>query len=292
MKEFHVRDYLKNKEFMNIVLSVISSTTGDEIKSNLLKLDELVSKICELPTSTFIYDDNYDKLGKFNFDNTIILTGRFLTNKKMNIDLIAVYLHEKRHFLQYMCYKNDDKLLGEEILEDVRVYFSREDATAITGKTTYSGLYGYFNMPIENDAHVYEYSEIIDLLKWVRLHYIVNADVDGRLNYYLDCLDSFNDPEYLAYVEQGQEEYKVRLLVEEKLLLEIKKSIANNEYSKDIRKMLFSKRVYEKLNDDEKKVLDELLKGSKEKHVLMSEKYLDKYIDKEIKRVIKEKRLR
>ena len=56
--------------------------------------------------------------------------------------------------------------------------------------------------------------------------------------------------------------------------------------------MLFSKRVYEKLNDDEKKVLDELLKGSKEKHVLMSEKYLDKYIDKEIKRVIKEKRLR
>lgn len=292
MKEFHVKEFVKDKEFMNIVLSMISSTTGEEIKENVSRLDRFVSRVCELPESTFIYDDNYDRLGKFNFDNTIILTGRFLNNPKMNIDLIAVYLHEKRHLLQYMCYVKNDELLGKEIIEDVRVYFSKEDATAITGKTTYSGLYGYFNMPIENDAHVYEYNEIIDLLKWVRLHHMVKADVDGRLNYYLSCLDTFDDAEYLTYVEQGQEEYKARLKVEEKLLLEIKKAIANNEYSKDIKKLLLSKRVYEKLNDEEKKILDELLKGAKQRHVDMSEKCLDKYIDKEIKRVIKEKRFR
>lgn len=292
MKEFHVNDYLKNKEFMNIVMNVISSSTGEQVKSNLIKLDEFVSRESELPTSYFIYDDNYDRLGKFNFDNTILLTGRFLNNMKMNIDLIAVYLHEKRHLLQYMCYKNNDKLLGEEIIEDVRVYFSKEDATAITGKTKYSGLYGYFRMPIENDAHIYEYNEIVDLLKWIRVHYIVSGNVDGRLNYYLECLSTFDDAEYLTYIEQGQEEYETRVLVEEKLLSEIKRSIANNEFSKDIRKLLFSKRVYEKLNDEEKKVLNELLKGAKERHVSMSEKCLDKYIDKEIKRYIKEKRLR
>ena len=192
----------------------------------------------------------------------------------------------------YMCYLNNDKLLGEEILEDVRVYFSKEDATAITGKTKYSGLYGYYEMPIEKDAHKYEYNEIIELLNWIRLHHVVIDKVQERLSYYLECLETFEDAEYLTYVEEGEKKYKARLIVEKDILTDVKRAIDEGVYPKAIRKLLFSKRIYEKLDEEEKNIMNSLLENIKEKHISMSEKCLDKYIDKEITRVIKEKRFR
>jgi len=272
---------VKDEERFWSVLNQLKNANGEkEMLSALRLLDEYVSSVSKMPTIEMAFDD-IDVTGEYIPERKILFSKKYL-EKSNWIGLLSTYLHEKRHHLQYSCYLEKSDLLGKDMLKAIHTFVTRDyDVCAITGASVYDGTLGHDGRIMEYDATIYQYEQIIEILNFI-IERNPNAILKRELSLIKDNFEFYKSTEYASMIIEHHEKFPVRLYVEEKLLQEVKDKINNGEFDRDLKKLIYSKRLYNCLTSEEKVKISKFVKDFTDRKIRRSEDYLNRTIDKRV----------
>ena len=280
MRTFEFSDVKYDKNFWSILNRLKDTRSEEEIVASIRKLDDYVSSVCEMPTIDVSFAE-IDAGGEFFPDGRIIVSKDYLVKTNW-IRILSVYLHEKRHHLQYCCYLEKSTLLGEDMLGEIHSFVNKEYKTcAITGASIYDGTLGHDARSMEQDAIVYENEQMIELLTFI-LEKNPSIILKRELDLLKENFEFYKSYEYASMMMEHIENFPFRLEVEEILLKEIKDKINNGIFDGELKKIIYSKKLYDCLAEEEKEKIKPLLRNLSDRKVRKSEAYLNKLIQKRI----------
>ena len=290
MKEFLVKEHLKDKEFSRCLLNVVRAGNDKEkIIESFKKLDKFISLESGVGESPLVFAPLEEK-GRFDFQD-FVLVNENMSKCKNNIELIEVYLHEKRHHLQYHCYLKNIPLFGQDMLDDIKDYFERKNVCIMSKKSVFEGLYGYYGRSMEKDAYEYAYDQTIELLQ----HFTFFGSKEEREDYiwkYRIKQWDFNDAELAHWIDQHKKRFVIRKQVEEEMLKHIKETIKHDIGNKYLKRIICSRTLFECLDNEEKQIVANYIVGVTPKQVEKSDLVLEKLISKNVSKEMKQKRSR
>ena len=291
MKIFVVSEYSENEDFVKAVDQVLSSRSKEELLSAFKSLDLFVSTQVGIDSIPIVIGGINDA-GEFKWEPFSIFINEKIFKIENMEELLAIYFHEKRHHFQYLCYMENNPILGKMMIGEIKNYLMKEDVAPISKTSVFDGLYGYYGRLIERDAYVYGCDCMLQLCeigeKWWEQEQIVRMT-----RYYTGLKKSFWDHEFMHWVEQHKIKFEVLKRVEEGLLREIKEMLCNEDFSnKELKKLVFSKRVFDCLNKKEKQKLLVRFVLTNETQVAHSERELDKVIKKRVNKEMKKNHCR
>lgn len=287
MKEFKVSEYLSNDKFKKMIARVVNAKSGEDLKESLILLDNFVSSESEIPNITIMFN-NSDVNGLFVWNPFCIFLNDQYLQCEYNEEVLAVYFHEKRHHLQYVCYQKHDLLLGEDILSEIDQYINQEDVTAITKMSVFHGTYGYYGRLVERDAYNYEKDCVVDFCN-------VGVELWGEnknrllMQYYKEHCTIYNDYEMFHWINTHKRNFAIRKIVEEQLLLDIKHMIDFDIGNAKLKRIIFSDRLFDCLDEAEKRKVSSYFKSElSDRKIKKSNEYLSRVISR---RMTKQKHL-
>lgn len=291
MKEFMVKEYINDEIFVECIKDVIESNTKEKLFDSLNKLDAFVSEKSKVDRIKIIFDNIKDS-GEFRWEPFAIYVNSKYLDLSDNLKILFIYFHEKRHQLQFLCYQNKDLLLGKDVLEEIYHYLKRDDVSAISKRSIFEGIYGYYGRLIEKDAYSYECECVMSLsdLKFIS----DNKQYLKRIrDYYYSRVNSFQDAELAYWIEHHKKRFEARKKVESILLEKIKEIINLGRFNdREFKKILFSEKVFDALDTPEKAKVFEVVLNAEKKNFIKGDYYLEKMISKMIKQEMKPKKSR
>lgn len=290
MKEFLVSEHLNDKEFIVCLENVVKAGNNKEkLNEAFVELDKFVSLESGVSNSPLVFASLEEK-GRFDFED-FVLVNENMVNCKNNIELIEVYLHEKRHHFQYHCYLKNEPILGQKMLDDIKEYFERKNVCVISKKSIFEGLYGYYGRSMEKDAYEYAYDQTIELLQRLPLFGCKEEREDYLWKYRVKQWE-FNDAELIHWIDQHQKRFAIRKQVETEMLKKIKELIRYDIKNKYLKGILCSRTLFECLDNEEKVLVANVIVGVSPKEVEKSDLVLEKLISKNVSKEMKQKRSR
>ena len=289
MKAFFVKEYVKDERFKALVENVLNAKNPDDLLFCINELDFFVCEKTGIERIKVVFADIKDK-GVFEFDDYLRVNEKFRSCDD-NLSLIEVYFHEKRHQFQYTCYLKNDYLLGINMIDEIKRYLDMNDLSIITKRSVFGGIYGYYGRLVEQDAYLYAYEQMIELLNSCVVFY-GEKENDLLVKKYKKDIESFTDSELLHWIEEHKRRFEIRKEVELILLKEIRNMINRGVLDKDIKKIIFSEQVFNCLDKGEREKLFNIISYAEFKDMKKSEEYLEKLIKKRIKEFIKQKKSR
>lgn len=290
MKEFLVKDYLTDKEFLSCLKAVMDAGNDrDKLNEAFIKLDKFVSLKSGVKNSPLVFTSLKEK-GRFEFED-FVLVNENMINCKNNIELIEVYLHEKRHHFQYNCYLQNDDLLGQKMLDEIKEYFEKKDVCAISKKSVFEGVYGYYGRSMEQDAYDYGYKQTIKLLENLSVFGPEN-ERETFIRKYAARERDLSDAELIHWIEMHKKRFEVRKIVEEEMIEKIREMIRYDIGNKLLRRIIYSRTLFECLDNEEKLLVANVILGVSPKQVEKSDLTLERIINKNVTKAMKEKRSR
>ena len=281
MKEFKIKDYLSDNKFRTLLIDVVKAENSDELKKALVSLDAFFSFESGLPCISISFS-TIESNGSFHWEPFCIFINEEYLQCLDNVHVLAIYFHEKRHHLQYVCYEKKDLLLGKSILTEIDKYLRKEDVSVITKSSIFQGAYGYYGRLIEQDAYNYE-KECVENL------YEIGRELWGKVNnnllesYYKKHCLLYNDEELIRWIEEHKRNFFIRKTVEEQLLFEVKQMISYDMENIELKKIIFIDKLFECLTEEEKRKVSAYFKGkSSNKIINKSNLYLEKIIKRRI----------
>ncbi len=286
MKEFDVSQYLNNENFQKLLMNVVGCKDEDELKKALYAFDSFFSKESGLPCIEIIFGQGEDK-GTFRWDPFSIFVNESYLLKKDNIGVLGIYFHEKRHHLQYICYEKNDSLIGNSLLSEIDSYMKMDDVCIISKLSVFHGIYGYYGRLIEQDAYNYEKECMLNICK-ISNKLLESSKKKEILNYYKRRCDFLSDYELLHWIEDHKRRFFIRKKVEAQLLLEIKEMIRLDGENEELKRIIFSNKLFDCLNEEEKNKVSKYFKNElNDKNMRKSDVYLEKIIKKRISKEIR-----
>lgn len=290
MREFLVKDYLTDEEFLACLKGVMDAGNDkDKLNEAFIRLDKFVSLKSGVKNSPLVFTSLKEK-GRFEFED-FVLVNENMINCKNNIELIEVYLHEKRHHLQYNCYLQNDDLFGRKMLDEIKEYFERKDVCAISKKSIFEGVYGYYGRSMEQDAYDYGYKQTITLLENLSV-FGTKKEREALIWEYRARQRDLVDAELIHWIEMHKKRFEVRKIVEEEMLEKIKEMIRYDIGNKLLRRIIYSRTLFECLDNEEKELVANVILGVSPKQVEKSDLILERIINKNVTKAMKEKRSR
>lgn len=290
MKCFDVNDYLKDEKFQMLIEKVVFSKDGNSLIDAIKDLDEFYSS-CSNMDKTYFAFENIKGAGEFKWNPMHIAINNRFCDCKDNVSLLSVYLHEKRHHLQYLCYLTENDLLGKEILQEIDSYMKKDDLCVISKRSIFLGNYGYEGRLIERDAYLYEYESMMSLCKIGEKWWGAKQNEEIYNKYYRKKL-MLEDPEFLHWISEHKKEFEIRKFVEESLLEDVKETIKYNVNNKNLRKIICSQKLFNCLSREEQLKISRLIGFKDAAKVEKSEQQLEKIIIKQVSKQMKQKKSR
>ena len=253
MREFDVDKYLGNSFFRGLIEKVYNAKEGNDLMNALTELDRFVSKECEIAPIRMVYEE-IEEYGIFRdtVEPYFMSLSQSFSRCEDNFMAMSVYFHEKRHQLQYLCYKENDLLFGKAMNEAMDIYLNKYDACAITKFSFFSSGFGYYCRPNEQDAYKYEKKIMVKILEKYVGDLWSEGDIHDQVRHYTKFSNKLRDPEFIYLVENHIKIYPIRKRFEEELLEDIKEKIKNNCFDRKMQKIMYGEFLQGVLNDAEK----------------------------------------
>lgn len=289
MKEFDFKEYIEEKEFNELIEQVLLNSDSSKVLPFLNALDAYISKKVGIHNSKidFIGMEKGNE-GHFDYDYFIQIKDIYLSCCD-NLTLLEIYFHEKRHQFQYECFLKKNNLVDKAIFDEYDDLISPKNFCVISKKKSFNQLYGYYGMSMEQDAYKFSYKVMLFLLdekKGLWREEERNSLVAG----YKRKIRALYDDEFIYLVELHQKKFEIRKVVEQDILKKFKEAVRTGVWERDLKKLVFSKRLYDCLNEEERETLKSFFVCTKDSQINESERFLDKMIDKEMKKNMKQKK--